>query len=98
MQLRQESISKQRFSPTQSSHLKQYSELKTGAQKGIARSRIEVGVDITKEAHDLFKKSDFYHAKESYRKAQDHFNKLTDFAIEQNLEEEKKQKGLKDFL
>lgn len=66
-----------------------YTEYKARANAGVAQARIEVGKEIMAEAEALFNKKEYYKAKEGYRKAQDHFNMVSDFAEKQRLEKEK---------
>jgi serine/threonine protein kinase len=66
-----------------------YGELKKKAYSAIARARMEVGTEFMAGAETLLNKGEYYNAKEEYRKAQDHFEKVRDFTVEQLLEEEK---------
>jgi serine/threonine protein kinase len=66
-----------------------HGELKRKAYSAIAEARIEGGTDIMAGAETLLDKGEYYNAKEQYRNAQDHFEKVRDFAVEQQLGEEK---------
>ena len=74
-----------------SSQTQEYEELKTRAHKGLALGRIEIGTQFMEEAEKLLNKGEFYQAKEGYRKAQDHFENLCDYAVEHRLEREKRE-------
>lgn len=66
-----------------------YDELKERALKGLVSGRIEVGTQVMEEAEAILNRGEHYQAKEGYRKAREHFEKLRDFAVEHRLEREK---------
>ncbi len=68
-----------------------YSTLIAKAHTGLANARIEVGTAMMGDAESLFNSGEFYQAKEGYRKAQEHFENLRDYAVEYRLENEKGQ-------
>ncbi|MBT9147334.1 MAG: Serine/threonine-protein kinase PknB [Syntrophomonadaceae bacterium] len=72
-----------------SSGSKKYEELKERAYKGLARGRIEVGIQIMEETEAILNSGEYYQSKENYRRAQEHFENLRDFAVEHRLEREK---------
>jgi serine/threonine protein kinase len=63
--------------------------LKLRANRGLVQGRIEMGTKLMSDAETLLNKKDYYPAKEGYRKAQQHFESVRDFAVEQRLESEK---------
>lgn len=78
-----------KFLETFSSTDPKYGELRKKAYSAIAQARMEVGTEFMAGAETLLNKGEYYNAKEEYRKAQDHFEKVRDFTVEQLLEEEK---------
>jgi serine/threonine-protein kinase len=66
-----------------------YDGLRTRAYQGVAQARIEIGMQLMGEAEALFNKKEFYQAKEAYRKVQQHFESVSDFAVEHRLERER---------
>lgn len=74
-----------------SSATERYEELKKRAGKGLILGRIEVGTQLMEDAEALLNKGEYYQAKEGYRKAQEHFENLRDFAVEHRLERDKTQ-------
>lgn len=68
-----------------------YARLQKAADGGIARGRIEVGTEMMQHAEELFQKPDVYEAKETYRKAYEHFSHVGDYAAQRGLEDEKRQ-------
>lgn len=63
--------------------------LKLRANRGLVQGRVEVGTKLMADAEAILNKKDYYQAKEGYRKAQQHFESVRDFAVEQRLESEK---------
>jgi serine/threonine protein kinase len=68
-----------------------YIELQQQAFGGIAEAKIDVGMSMMKEAEELYKKPDIYQAKESYRRAQEYFNKVSDFTVEHHLDDKRRE-------
>lgn len=73
------------FSSSSQSH----EELKTRAYQGQVTGRIEIGIGLMEDAERLLSQKEYYQAKEGYRKTQEHFESLRDFAVEHRLEREK---------
>ncbi|MCL0069593.1 protein kinase [Dehalococcoidia bacterium] len=57
-------------------------------ERGMSDEAV-VGIQIMEEAEAILNKGEFYPAKENYRRAQEHFENLRDFAVEHRLEREK---------
>ncbi|MFQ5975423.1 MAG: protein kinase [Candidatus Hydrothermarchaeales archaeon] len=72
-----------------SSKNEQYTDLKQKTHSGLTQARIEIGRTILKDAEDLLDSSEYRESKEGYRKAQDYFEKILEYAVEHRLEEEK---------
>lgn len=68
-----------------------YEELKKGAYEGVAAGKIEVGTKLMEDAEALLTRGEHYNAKEGYRNAQRHFEKLSDLVVEHKLEEQKEE-------
>jgi serine/threonine protein kinase len=67
----------------------EYISLKKQANQGIAQARIEVGKKLIDEAQQLSDQRDYPNAIKLFQKAQEHFNNVSEFAIDQQLETEK---------
>jgi len=68
---------------------KDFEELKVRAYQGLVAARMEMGLGFMENAEKLLNQKEFYQAKEGYRQAQEHLEKVRDFTVEHVLEKEK---------
>ena len=72
-----------------SSEAERYRELREQSYQGLARGRIEIGINLINDAELMLQNGEYYQAKERYRNAQQHFEDLRDFTVEHRLQGEK---------